>query len=156
MRIYTRLAVLFTACIYTDHNSAYIYIVQKLGASTTANRADEAAKDCAISSWSQWSGCSVTCGQGKDKRTRSVVSEDADCGSQLKLKQYKACDTGACREWLISLRSSLLWLSHLHRRVPTAFRCTVSAWGAWSACSASCGKHKPLLVHVLISGPQQS
>jgi hypothetical protein len=63
------------------------------------------------SKWSDWSSCSVTCGQGVQIRTRTCSHFDADCKSQ----EVIGCQMPAC---------PFYW----------------SEWNEWSECSAvACG-----------------
>ncbi len=73
--------------------------------------------DCKVSAWSAWSACSLSCGSGSQRQTRTVVTAPAYGGAACPaLSQMQACNTQACPR-----------------------NCAVSAWSAWSACSQSCG-----------------
>ncbi|XP_078481277.1 uncharacterized protein LOC100187002 [Ciona intestinalis] len=71
-------------------------------------------EDCAVTSWSGWSSCSVSCGSGKVSRYRKVVVEPAYGGKQCPgLKEHKSC-------------------------VNTPNNCHVSQWSAWGTCTGTC------------------
>lgn len=72
---------------------------------------------CTVSSWGQWSACSMTCGAGSKRRERHVVLERDNGGSVCPaLDEEQACDHGVC-----------------------PVHCEVSAWGTWTLCNANCG-----------------
>ena len=76
------------------------------------------AVDCALSTWGDWSPCSVTCGDtGTRTRTR-VELQAAQNGGEVcpSLTESGSCTPGPC-----------------------PFHCEVSAWGGWSECSLTCG-----------------
>ncbi|XP_072010680.1 SCO-spondin-like isoform X3 [Engystomops pustulosus] len=65
--------------------------------------------------WSDWSGCSVTCGGGHRWRSRTCTERDpGTCGSET--REMEECNTFTC-----------------------PVDCRVSDWSEWSECSASCG-----------------
>ena len=72
---------------------------------------------CVASDWGQWSSCSVTCGGGRQLRSRSVVSHAAHGGYTCPaLSMDQQCNVQAC-----------------------PVDCTVSSWRTWTVCSNSCG-----------------
>eukprot|EP01065_Artemidia_motanka_P028766 TRINITY_DN3437_c0_g1_i1.p1 TRINITY_DN3437_c0_g1~~TRINITY_DN3437_c0_g1_i1.p1 ORF type:complete len:1567 (+),score=470.06 TRINITY_DN3437_c0_g1_i1:61-4761(+) len=73
--------------------------------------------NCVVSGWSAWGVCSATCGGGTQTRTRTVVTGSGTACPAL--SETQPCNTQGCTV------------------VPIP--CTVSAWGAWGQCSATCG-----------------
>jgi len=72
--------------------------------------------DCEVSEW-QTGECSVTCGSGTRKDTRSVIAHTAGNGvSCPPLTAASSCNTQKC-----------------------AVDCVVDEWSGWSECSAECG-----------------
>lgn len=77
--------------------------------------------DCTLTSWSSWSSgdnmCSKSCGEGSQRRTRSVYSAELNGGKGCDaLEQTQPCNTHACPE-----------------------DCVVGAWATWSTCTKDCG-----------------
>jgi hypothetical protein len=72
--------------------------------------------DCVLEVWTQWSGCSASCGAGVSTRTRSLSRSHAHGGKKCSHRaESKACNTHAC-----------------------PVDCLVSPWSGWGACSKSC------------------
>lgn len=87
-------------------------------AETRACNAQPCPIQCEMSPWGSWDTCSSPCGEGKYKRSRSVLvpcSHGAQpCGPTVDVgtcSASKACDSD----------------------------CAYSAWSAWSTCTAPCG-----------------
>lgn len=76
--------------------------------------------ECRVSDWTDWSECSVTCGQGHRMRTRQYLNKSkADMmGCTLPLVDKEICSP--------------------HCVGNTS--CRTSDWGVWSECSVTCGK----------------
>jgi hypothetical protein len=75
-------------------------------------------RDCQVTAWTIFSGCSAVCKGGTKTRTRSITHEASLGGKPCPvLKNTRDCNTEPC-----------------------AVDCTVSEWGTWSMCTASCGK----------------
>lgn len=72
--------------------------------------------ECALSSWGNWSSCSVSCGNGTSARTRKVLQE----------AQHGAEDCPATKE------------SRECREVDCPRDCQVTPWNTWSVCSSVC------------------
>ncbi|XP_056651230.1 adhesion G protein-coupled receptor B2 isoform X10 [Monodelphis domestica] len=74
--------------------------------------------DPAAEEWSQWSVCSLTCGQGLQVRTRSCVSSPYGTLCSGPLRETRTCNnTDTCP-------------------VPGLWE----EWGPWSLCSRTCGR----------------
>ncbi|BFZ25404.1 hypothetical protein BsWGS_28445 [Bradybaena similaris] len=76
--------------------------------------------DCVLSSWSDWSECSVTCGAGVAMKTRKIKVEPQNGGArcQGKLVKKKKCRQKKC-----------------------AIHCVMGEWSDWSSCSETCGNN---------------
>jgi hypothetical protein len=78
------------------------------------------AVDCAYTPFGRWSACTKSCGGGAQRRTRSLARSPRFGGkacSAARLTEARACAVGQC-----------------------PVDCKQSAWGAWTACSQTCGK----------------
>ncbi|NXP41354.1 AGRB2 protein, partial [Leiothrix lutea] len=76
------------------------------------------AGDPAAEEWSQWSVCSLTCGQGSQVRTRSCVSSPYGTLCSGLLRETRTCNnTATCP-------------------VPGVWE----EWSPWSLCSVTCGR----------------
>lgn len=74
--------------------------------------------DCQWSDWSDWHGCSVTCGQGLSNRnrTRRIYEEHGGQACYGTADDEAICDAGNCPQ-----------------------DCIYSDWGPWSSCPVTCG-----------------
>jgi hypothetical protein len=76
--------------------------------------------DCVWGLWSDWGGCSKTCGGGTHDRIRSVKTPAKNNGkacATMSSFEVAPCHTEPCGE------------NHF---------CTWADWGAWAACSVTC------------------
>jgi len=72
-------------------------------------------KDCIQSEWKE-EECSVTCGGGQQRLTRSVVQQPFKGAGCLPAEAYETCNPDPC-----------------------PVDCEIGTWSGWSACSAECG-----------------
>ena len=79
--------------------------------------------DCELSNWNKWSTCSKSCGEGKEIRRRTVITEASNGGRQCEKgrMQDRPCEILPC---------------------PVAVNCKLSNWNKWSTCSKTCGEGK--------------
>jgi hypothetical protein len=74
------------------------------------------AVDCKVSTWGSWGGCSAACGNGLQRKSRSVTTSANNGGNSCpSLTSTQHCELKKCAE-----------------------SCEYE-WGAWSVCSKSCG-----------------
>jgi hypothetical protein len=93
------------------------YVCPAKLAETTECNTQPCPIHCATSSWSAWSACSATCGEGISHRSRSVTDHAEDGGTDCPaLLEHKACRIEDC-----------------------PVHCDVGAWGTWTVCDAQCG-----------------
>lgn len=94
------------------------------------------ARDCNVSSWSQWGNCSKNCTGGTQERHRNVTVTPFEGGASCpNLTDTQSCNQATnCCSWL-SVSSYALNF----RLAGASTNCTLSAWTSWSACTALCG-----------------
>ncbi|XP_075305129.1 adhesion G protein-coupled receptor B2 isoform X3 [Odontesthes bonariensis] len=91
---------------------------------TQRPRSADQPGDPAAEEWSQWSVCSLTCGQGWQVRTRSCVSSPYGTLCSGALRETRMCNNTAACPGEPGIISSVegQW----------------SEWGPWSTCSVTC------------------
>lgn len=90
--------------------------------------AGAAAGECDTEPWSDWSTCSVTCGEGSQFRARKYINEDDNRRCRKRLIEYRVCQAfmPICPE-----------NKYLDENDPA---CHLTPWSEWSSCSVTCGK----------------
>lgn len=81
---------------------------------------------CVTQDWSDWSKCSVDCGQGYRKRVRSPIRPLKKACDSVELVETEPCigsQTGNCTS------------------DPIPPNCEVTEWSQWSDCSVACGRY---------------
>lgn len=78
----------------------------------------ECPVDCSYSDWTAWQSCSISCGEGSQKRDRVVRIEPSHGGAPCTgdLEEAQSCTEKPC-----------------------PVDCSFQEWGDWEACTSSCG-----------------
>ncbi|XP_067112421.1 LOW QUALITY PROTEIN: adhesion G protein-coupled receptor B2 [Osmerus mordax] len=93
--------------------------------------------DPAAEEWSQWSVCSLTCGQGWQVRTRSCVSSPYGTLCSGALRETRMCNnTATCPGEPGLIAAHGLW----------------EEWSSWSLCSVTCGRGSRTRSRKCVSG----
>ncbi|KAL3267359.1 hypothetical protein HHI36_011490 [Cryptolaemus montrouzieri] len=104
------------------------------------NTEDTSRVECAVTEYSNWSNCSVSCGKGLRMRTREYrMPQKAimfNCNRQLVSKEMcvaeiPECPNGDNKEENLSIEEPL--------PEDDSGICATSPWGPWSSCSVTCG-----------------
>jgi hypothetical protein len=93
-----------------------------------ADQIEELDKVCAVSEWSDWSPCSVTCGKGTHTRSRAYKDSMGRKKCNLETRQSKSC-VGVLEE-----------CNSVEDMIKPDPDCALTPWSEWSPCSVTCGK----------------
>lgn len=83
------------------------------------NNTEEAAVNCMVTPWSEWTPCSRTCGNGRKEKRRMIKIPSKNGGKPCPrrlVKRKKCKDIPPC-----------------------SIDCKMTPWGEWSACTKTCG-----------------
>mmetsp|Transcript_130155 Transcript_130155/g.239450 ORF Transcript_130155/g.239450 Transcript_130155/m.239450 type:complete len:1615 (-) Transcript_130155:72-4916(-) len=89
---------------------------------------------CQVSSWAEWSPCSVSCGAGEHTRWRNVTQTRAGSGA-------------GCNESLIEAASC-------HLPACEVENCQWGEWDDWASCSKNCGGGQQQRERVIVTYPK--
>ncbi|KAK9875790.1 hypothetical protein WA026_009580 [Henosepilachna vigintioctopunctata] len=107
---------------------------------TIENTEDTQRAECAVTEYSNWSNCSVSCGKGLRMRSRKYMNSQKasmfNCNRQLVSKEMCVADIAECpksenKEENLSIEAPL--------PEDDSGICKTSPWESWSSCSVTCG-----------------
>ncbi|CAJ1355839.1 unnamed protein product [Effrenium voratum] len=98
---------------------------------------DPLARDCQMSLWTEWSGCSTSCGEGVKHRDRAVLAPplEGGVGCSASLQQVTGCfDNPSC----------------------DAHDCEWGSWTEWSSCTKTCDGGQKSRNRTIFNEPSKS
>ncbi|KAL6258527.1 hypothetical protein P5V15_010484 [Pogonomyrmex californicus] len=115
------------AKLYLNRQRLYEKTCDSIGDTLTDTEA------CRVSSWGEWSECSVTCGRGiqlKQRHFRDEVAAEANkCNTSL-------TDRKICYN---TEKPNCINIGYYDELLKSE-KCELTTWSSWSSCSSTCGK----------------
>ncbi|MGH0157117.1 UNVERIFIED_CONTAM: hypothetical protein FKN15_032940 [Acipenser sinensis] len=115
--------------------------------------------DPAAEEWSQWSVCSLTCGQGWQVRTRSCVSSPYGTLCSGPLRETRLCNnTATCPDHDVDEEQKVKTQRPRSADQPGTFQAQTGdpageEWSQWSVCSLTCGQGWQVRTRSCVSSP---
>ncbi|KAK6619736.1 hypothetical protein RUM43_012496 [Polyplax serrata] len=104
---------------------------------------DSERPECAVTEYSPWSSCSVTCGKGLKMKSRAYLMPQKahmlGCNRELVMKEMCIADQPTCSGGPFQYPSPFQYLPDSDEIEDTEAYCETSAFGDWSECSTTCG-----------------
>ncbi|XP_067001720.2 spondin-1 [Anabrus simplex] len=98
------------------------------------NTEDTTRPECAVTEYTEWGACSVTCGKGLRVRQREYINQQKalmmGCDRQLVSKEMCVASEASCPGDELEEGGLLEEIEGI---------CNTTPWGPWSECSVTCG-----------------